>query len=81
MIKREICGELERCAGLLPVVTLLGPRQSGKTTIVRHVFHGYSYANLEDTQVFELARTDSRRAEGDGIISSSARTSPRASSP
>ena len=60
MIKREICGELERCAGLLPVVTLLGPRQSGKTTIVRHVFHGYSYANLEDSLVFELARTDSR---------------------
>ncbi len=23
MIKREICGELERCAGLLPVVTFL----------------------------------------------------------
>ena len=60
MIKREICGELMRCAGLLPVVTLLGPRQSGKTTVVRHVFHDYSYANLEDSQVFELARTDSR---------------------
>lgn len=60
MIKREICYELKRCAGLLPVVTLLGPRQSGKTTIVRHVFNGFSYANLEDSQVFELARTDSR---------------------
>ena len=60
MIKRDICVELEKCAGLLPVVTLLGPRQSGKTTIVKHVFHKYSYANLEDSQVFELARTDSR---------------------
>lgn len=60
MIKRDICVELEKCAGLLPVVTLLGPRQSGKTTIVKHVFRKYSYANLEDSQVFELARTDSR---------------------
>ncbi|MBQ7188115.1 MAG: ATP-binding protein [Kiritimatiellae bacterium] len=60
MIKREICGELEKCARLLPVVTLLGPRQSGKTTLVKHVFRHYSYANLEDSQVFELARTDSR---------------------
>ncbi len=60
VIKREICGELERCASLLPVVTLLGPRQSGKTTIVKHVFNEYAYANLEDSQVFELARTDSR---------------------
>jgi len=60
MIKREIGDELKKCAGLLPVVTLLGPRQSGKTTIVKHVFRGYAYANLEDSQVFELARTDSR---------------------
>jgi|SRR5437867_3646745 len=31
----------------MPVVTLTGPRQSGKTTLVRHVFPRHAYASLE----------------------------------
>ena len=31
-----------------PVVSLTGPRQSGKSTLVRHVFADYAYVNLED---------------------------------
>ena len=60
LIQREIGPELQKCAEWLPVVTLLGPRQSGKTTIVRNVFKGYAYANLEDSMTYELARRDSR---------------------
>lgn len=60
MIQREIGKELLKCAEMLPVVTLLGPRQSGKTTIVRHIFKEYSYANLEDSMTYDLARTDPR---------------------
>ncbi len=29
-------------------VVITGPRQSGKTTLCRHLFPDYSYANLDD---------------------------------
>ena len=60
MIERELKAELAQCARMLPVVTLLGPRQSGKTTLVRDLFKGYAYANLEDSDTFALARDDRR---------------------
>ena len=41
-----------------PVVTLFGPRQSGKTTVVRNVFPRYGYVNLEDRENRELASSD-----------------------
>ena len=34
MIERDITKELVECAAEYPVVTILGPRQSGKTTLV-----------------------------------------------
>ena len=33
---------------MYPVVTLCGPRQSGKTTLTRHLFPDYDYVSLED---------------------------------
>ena len=42
----------------MPIVTVYGPRQSGKTTLVRHVFNDYAYANLEYPTVRELAIRD-----------------------
>ncbi len=33
---------------MYPVVTLCGPRQSGKTTLARHLFPDYDYVSLED---------------------------------
>ena len=31
-----------------PVITITGPRQSGKTYLCRHLFPEYRYVNLED---------------------------------
>lgn len=45
-------------AGWFPVVSVTGPRQSGKSTLVRNVFSGYSYTNLEDPQVRKSAIAD-----------------------
>lgn len=42
------------------MVVLTGPRQSGKTTLVRSVFAGKSYANLEAPDVRERAASDPR---------------------
>lgn len=57
-IKREIESELKRCADFFPVVTILGPRQSGKTTLARTFFSSYQYVNLEDPEIFDFAQND-----------------------
>lgn len=38
MIEREITAELKQSAAEYPVVTILVPRQSGKTTLARMTF-------------------------------------------
>lgn len=43
-----------------PVVTITGPRQSGKTTLARAIFSGKPYASLEDPDVRLAARDDPR---------------------
>lgn len=43
-----------------PVVTLTGPRQSGKTTLARSVFPDYNYCNLELPDIRQLALNDPR---------------------
>lgn len=57
-IKREIESELKRCADYFPVVTILGSRQSGKTTLARTFFSSYQYVNLEDPEIFDFAQND-----------------------
>lgn len=57
-IPRALAGEVLRCAGEYPVVTLIGPRQSGKTTLVRELFPHHDYVNLEHPEVRELAVRD-----------------------
>ena len=57
-VVRKVETELKRCAQFFPVVTILGPRQSGKTTLARMVFKNYSYYNLEDPELYSLAQND-----------------------
>jgi len=47
-------------AGYFPVVTIIGPRQSGKTTLVRHAFPDHAYVNLEQPDIRLLAEQDPR---------------------
>ena len=60
MIPREIEKELLRLAKGYPVITLTGPRQSGKTTLARKVFPNKKYISLEDLDTRELAKEDPR---------------------
>ncbi|MCY3595231.1 MAG: ATP-binding protein [Bacteroidetes bacterium] len=56
MIKREITQKLKEAAKAFPVLTITGPRQSGKTTLCKFVFSEHTYTNLEavDTRTFAL---------------------------
>lgn len=60
MINRTIEPVLKDLASKYPVVTLTGPRQSGKTTLCRKVFPDMAYANLESPDIREFAAADPR---------------------
>ena len=60
MIPRLLGPYLTRDAGLYPVVTLTGPRQSGKTTLARATFPGHTYVSLEEPDTRTFAREDPR---------------------
>lgn len=58
MIPREISHKLKALISTFPVVTIEGPRQSGKTTLAKMAFPDYAYANLEDSATRRLAEHD-----------------------
>ena len=58
MIPRNAEKSLLSLAKGYPVVALTGPRQSGKSTLVKHVFKGKPYVSLEDIETCEYAQSD-----------------------
>ena len=60
MIIREITKELLEAAKEYPVVTIFGPRQSGKTTLVKMTFPGKPYYSFEDPDIRMAVETDPR---------------------
>lgn len=60
MIRRNLQGTLEALAGRHPVVTITGPRQSGKTTLCRMTFPKKRYVSLEPPDIREYAIRDPR---------------------
>jgi len=58
MIEREIKTELLKTAQEFPIITIIGPRQSGKTTLAKAAFPEYAYANLENPEHRALAVSD-----------------------
>jgi predicted AAA+ superfamily ATPase len=61
MIPRIAETELKKIAGYFPVVSLNGPRQSGKTTLIKKCFPDMPYASLEDPDNRLLVEEDARR--------------------
>ena len=58
MIPRQIQPELLHQLDEYPIVTVLGPRQAGKTTLVRAVLPDYAYVSLENPDARLLANED-----------------------
>lgn len=60
-IERTLEPVVERAAREFPVVVVTGPRQSGKTTLLRHLFAGTrTYVSLEPPDVRAAALADPR---------------------
>lgn len=60
MIKRDLAPELMESSTEYPVVTLFGPRQSGKTTLVQATFPDKPYFSLEDPDIRSAIQLDPR---------------------
>lgn len=60
MIERHLAKVLQKAAGQYPVVTVTGPRQSGKTTLVRATFPDHDYVSLEAPDYRAFALEDPR---------------------
>ena len=72
MKERIIGRKVLEFAKSYPVVTITGPRQSGKTTLAKMLFPGYRYVNLESLTEREFAKSDPvaflRQFESDNVI-------------
>lgn len=61
MIRRDIEKEILEMYKSYPIVTLTGPRQSGKTTVLRMLFPNKPYVSMENPDERLLAENDPRR--------------------
>jgi hypothetical protein len=81
-IKRELETIIKSGAKQVPVIAIIGPRQSGKSTLAKKIFPKHTYIDMQDAQMFEFANTDpkgflnSYRNEH-GIILDEAQYTPR----
>ncbi len=60
MIARTLTSKIIALAQKFQVITLTGPRQSGKTTLVKAAFPALPYVSLEEPDIRQIALTDPR---------------------
>jgi len=58
MIKRIIADKILELANKYPVISITGPRQSGKTSLAQELFSEHTYFNLENLDTLALAKSD-----------------------
>lgn len=60
LIYRNLTDEIKRLIPHFPVITITGPRQSGKTTLCKELFPDYFYINLEDATLRDQIQRDTK---------------------
>lgn len=58
MISRQILSKILSLKEKFPIIAVTGPRQSGKTTLLKAAFPDYTYVSLEDPDVRDFALND-----------------------
>ncbi len=59
-VKRKLLAEIRLGLKQYPLVALTGPRQSGKTTLLKQFFPNYRYVSLENPDLREFAKKDAK---------------------
>jgi len=59
-INRKLASICGKDLKTFPVLTLTGPRQCGKSTLLRHILPHWQYVNLEEPASFDFAEEDPR---------------------
>lgn len=60
MIRRTLEFSIKQYSRQYPVVAIVGPRQSGKTTLARHLFPEHKYLSMENLDIRHRAQEDPR---------------------
>ena len=60
MLTRNIIKSILELKKQFPIIAITGPRQSGKTTLLKEAFHGFEYLSLEDPDTLEYANRDTK---------------------
>ncbi|MCF8308746.1 MAG: ATP-binding protein [Bacteroidales bacterium] len=79
IIERHITNRIEQSLKKFPIVSLTGPRQSGKTTLLKNAFPDFEYFNLERIDHYDLIVSDPigvLKYKGNGIIIDEAQRYP-----
>lgn len=57
-IKRELEGVIKKGAKQVPIIAIIGPRQSGKSTLAKEIFKNHTYLDMQDAELFDFATSD-----------------------
>lgn len=57
-IKRKLTENIESGAKQVPVIAIIGPRQSGKSTLAKEIFKNHVYIDMQDAEIFNFANED-----------------------
>jgi predicted AAA+ superfamily ATPase len=57
-IERDLAKIIKQGALQVPIVAVIGPRQSGKSTLIKNMFKDYLYLDMQDTELFDFANKD-----------------------
>ena len=71
LIKRQLITHVRNAATFYPIVSVAGPRQAGKSTMLKQAFPDYQYVSMEDPDIYALATSDARGffdSYTDGVI-------------
>src|SRR5574338_185871 len=80
MIPRQLTQKIKTLFRYFPVLSLNGPRQSGKSTLLKNIFSRLPYISLEDPDNLQLALQDPRRFLGNytkGVILDEVQNAPK----
>jgi predicted AAA+ superfamily ATPase len=81
-IRRKIADLIRSGAVQVPVVAVIGPRQSGKSTLVKELFSDYVYLDMQDDDLYNFANTDPKGflnsyKDAKGVIIDEAQYAPK----